>query len=329
MPPKKLPNPKSQSSARFRQASPQTKRSTAHVFDLLFKHLLHLSNRAIVSFINGLFDTKYPPDSPAEYLSTETVSKKLRSLMSDTRLRVNNDTYIVEAQISFDGDMAIRVFEYGYYSGLWEKTFEDTICTIKIPPARIIYWEGTGRTPPEQILRLRFPDDSYYDYRVETFEPLKHSVKELEKKGLAILLPFYVLKLRKQVEKAAPGTERKRLKSGMRKLLEELEQAAVSCEKRGVMEGSDGIEIMTALERLFRELYGQYDEFVEEDSMLQEKLDLYTVKFKEEGRAETKLEVAKNLLADGDSLEKVAKATGLPLGKVKALLKKAKTRQRA
>jgi len=217
----------------------------------------------------------FPSDSPVEYLSTETVSKKLRLLMSDTRLRVNNDTYIVEAQISFDGDMAIRIFEYGYYSGLWEKTFEDTIRTIKIPPARIIYWEGKSQTPPEQILRLRFPDDSYYDYRVETFEPLKHSVKALEKKG--------------------------------------------------VIEGPDAIEIMTGLERLFRELYGQYDEFVEEDNMLQEKLDLYTDKFKEEA----KIEVAKNLLALGDSLEKVAKATGLPLGKVKALLKKAKTRQPA
>jgi predicted transposase/invertase (TIGR01784 family) len=299
----------------------------------LFKQLLRLSNRAIVSFINGLFGTKYPPDSPVEYLSTETVSKKLRHLMSDTRLKVNNDIYIVEAQISFDGEMAIRVFEYGYYSGLGEKTFEDTIRTITIPPARIIYWEGTGQNPPEQILRLRFSDDSYYDYKVETFEPLKYSVKALEKKGLAILLPFYVLKLRKQVEKAASGTERKRLKSGMRKLLEELEQAAVSCEKKGVIEGPDGIEIMTGLERLFRELYGQYDEFVEEDSMLQEKLDLYTDKFKEEGRAEgraeTKLEVAKNLLVDGLSPEKVAKNTGLPLGKVKALLKTPKTRQPA
>jgi hypothetical protein len=59
--------------------------------------------------------------------------------------------------------------------------------------------------------------------------------------------------------------------------------------------------------------------------MLQEKLDLYTDKFKEEA----KLEVAKNFLADGLSPERVAKNTGLPLGKVKALLKTPKTRQPA
>jgi hypothetical protein len=172
---------------------------------------------------------------------------------------------------------------------------------------------------------LRFPDGSYYDYGVETFEPLKHSVKELEQKGLAILLPFYVLKLRKQVEKAAPGTERKKLTGEMRKLLEELERAVAGCEKKGIIEGNDATEIMTGLERLFRELYGHYDEFVEEDSMLQEKLDLYTDKFEEKA----KLEVAKNLLADGDSPERVAKNTGLPLRKVKAMLKTPKTKQPA
>jgi predicted transposase/invertase (TIGR01784 family) len=112
-------------------------------------------------------------------------------------------------------------------------------------------------------------------------------------------------------------------------LLDELEQAATDCETKGVIEGTDAIEIMAALERLFRELYGQYDEFVEEESMLQERLELYTDKFvregekkgKEEGKKEAKLEVAKNLLAFGLSCEDVAKNTGLSLHTVNALLK--------
>jgi hypothetical protein len=206
-----------------------------------------------------------------------------------------------------------------------EKTFEGSVRTIKIPAARIIYWEGTGQMPAEQVLRLRFSDASYYDYGVETFQPLTHSVKDLARKGLAILLPFYVLKLRKQVEKAAPGAERKKLTGAMRKLLDELEQATADCEKKGVIEGNDATEIMAGLERLFRELYGHYDEFVEEDGVLQEKLDLYTDKFKEEA----KREVAKNLLAFGISPEDVAKNTGLSLRTVKALLKTPKTGQPA
>jgi hypothetical protein len=328
MPPKKTPGKQAKA-----KSAKRSKRATAHIFDLLIKRLLHLSSRAIVSFINGLFDTKYPRDSTVEYLSTETVSKKLRRLMSDTRIRVNNDTYLIEAQISFDGDMMIRCFEYSYYSGLVEKTFEGNVRTIKIPSARIIYWEGTGELPAEQVLRLRFSDGSYYDYEVETFQPLAHSIKELEKKGLAILLPFYVLKFREQVKKAAPGAARRRLTGEMRELREELEKAVAGCEKNGVIEGTDANEIMAGLERLFRELYGQYDEFVEEDSVLQEKLELYTDKLtdkiKKEGEKQKALEIAKSLLAFGDSPEKVAKVIGLPLRTVKALLKTPKTKQPA
>jgi hypothetical protein len=38
-----------------------------HIFDLIFKRLMRLSNRASVQFINGLFDTAYPVDSTVDY----------------------------------------------------------------------------------------------------------------------------------------------------------------------------------------------------------------------------------------------------------------------
>ncbi|GHU39162.1 hypothetical protein FACS1894190_02650 [Spirochaetia bacterium] len=60
---------------------PQPKRTTAKVFDLLFKDLLHLSNKAVISFINGLFSTKYPPDSEITYLDKETVNEDLKNLI--------------------------------------------------------------------------------------------------------------------------------------------------------------------------------------------------------------------------------------------------------
>jgi hypothetical protein len=120
----------------------RSNRETAHVFDLVFKKLLHLSNKALISFINGLFRKKYPPDSTVEFLTTETVSKKYRHLFNDTRININGDLYIIEAQIGFDGEMMVRVFEYSYYSGLFEKTFENNIRTIEFPQAIVIYWEG-------------------------------------------------------------------------------------------------------------------------------------------------------------------------------------------
>ncbi|AEF83839.1 hypothetical protein TREPR_2638 [Treponema primitia ZAS-2] len=39
-------------------------RATHDIFDRSFKFLMHLSNRAVINVINGLFGTNHPLDSP-------------------------------------------------------------------------------------------------------------------------------------------------------------------------------------------------------------------------------------------------------------------------
>ena len=76
------------------------KRETRQLFDLMFKNLIHLSAPAIVQFINGLFGTAYPADSKVEYPATESVSKKLKKLMSDTIIIINDKhAYHIEVEI--------------------------------------------------------------------------------------------------------------------------------------------------------------------------------------------------------------------------------------
>jgi hypothetical protein len=165
--------------------------------------------------------------------------------------------------------------------------------------------------------------------------PLAHSVKQLEKKGLTILLPFYILKLREEVEKAAPGIERKKLSVPLRKLLDELAATVDVCKQKGAIDEKDVHGIIKALDFLYQELYSQYKELAQEDSMLKEKLfetgqDIaHRAERRGERRAnaQASLKIAKNLLALGDSPERVTKATGLPLAKVKALLKTTKMKQ--
>jgi hypothetical protein len=303
----------------------KTKPTTPQLFDSIFKELMHLSNKAVVSFINGLFGTKYPPDSKVEYQPTETVTKQLKRHLSDTRLKINGDGYHVEAQIKPDANMMVRVFEYNFNDGSAKKTFEGDIRTIEFYQARVINFTGTALTPEEQTLRLRYSKSSYYDYTVQNFNLLNYSVKELEKKGLAILLPFYVLKMRKQVKKAAPGAERKKFSAPMRKLLDSLEESVENCSRKEYIDGQDALDIIRDLERLYLELYGKYEEFAEENNMAKEKFVRYSTLLKEE----TSLKIARNMLALGDSPEKAAKAAELPLAKVKALLKTTKVKQSA
>jgi hypothetical protein len=179
---------------------------------------------------------------------------------------------------------------------------------------------------------LKNPGKPDYDYEVENFNLLAHSVKQLEKKGLTILLPFYVLKLREQVKKAAPGPGRKKLSVPLRKLLDELVETVDDCKRKGAIDDVAAHGIMKGLDYLYQELYSQYEELAQENSMLRDKLfetgqDLVD-RAEKRANAQRSLEIAKKSLAVGLSPEKVAQITGLPLRKVKALMKPVKIKQR-
>jgi hypothetical protein len=307
MPAKKQPKPSPRAK--------QPKRPTPQIFDKTFKQLLHLSDRAVVSFINGLFHSRHPLDSNVEHLGTETISKELRRRASDILIRINNVTYHLEAQTTFDTDMTIRVFEYGFSHAVGSKTFDDGIRVIAFPQARVIYLTTTGKTPNKQTLRLRFPDGFTHDYEVRAFNPLDHSVKELEKKGMALLLPFYVMKMREQIAQADKAG-REKLSAKMGTLLDKVDGAVKNCREKGLIDDQDALDIIRDLDRLYTELYGGYQEFAEDESM-KEKIVRYSTQIMEQ----RSLEIAKNLLALGVSSEKVAKAAGLSLRQIKDLLK--------
>jgi hypothetical protein len=211
--------------------------------------------------------------------------------------------------------MMIRVFEYGFAHAVGRKTFDDEVRSIVFPQAQVIYLTTTGKIHEKQTLRLHFPDGFTYDYEVKTFNPLDHSIKELEKKGMALLLPFYVMKMREDVAKA-DDVGRKKLSAQMKTLLDKVDGAVKNCREKGQINDQDALDIMRDLDRLYTELYGRYQEFAEDTSM-KEKIVRYSDQILEQG----KREIAKNLLVDGDGPEKVARNTGLSLRQVKALLK--------
>jgi predicted transposase/invertase (TIGR01784 family) len=312
-----------------------TKRETAHIFDLVLKQLIKLSNVAIINFINVLFGTDHPLDSTVEYPNTENVSKKLRRLMSDTIVIIGGvHVYHVEAEIGDDENIVIRIFEYGFMEGLRTKTMSEngSKISIKFPNAKVIYWETTKKTPDEVTLSLEFPEGGLHEYKVKAFKFLEHSVKELEERKLAILLPFYVLKLRRQTVRAGTSKRRAKLAEEMKAIVDELVAASDRAEQTGLMSEIDKHIVLDHMERLYRELFAQYEEFKESDVVLQDRILTYSeeaeLKGRAEGRAEGKaegrvegmFEVARNLLAMGLSFEQVAQGTGLPQNKLQDLL---------
>jgi hypothetical protein len=308
----------------------KVRRQTAQLFDMVFKRLIHLSGPAVVNFINGLFGTNYPPDSPVEYPNVENVDRKLKRLLSDTMIIIGGiHVYHIEAQISDDENIAVRVFEYGYAEGLRTRSVMEHIITVKFPDARIIYWETTSKTPDEVVLRLEFPDDSHYDYKVKTFKPLNYTIAELKERKMAILLPFYVLKLRKRVVKAKSEEERRGLAGELKALLEDLDKMSQKSEQDGILNREDLIMVNELLNTLILELYSPYNELKGADIMVNRpkmyitELDKMFMRGQEqgqekgialgkaEGMAQGMEKVARNALAKGLPIATISDITGL------------------
>jgi hypothetical protein len=161
----------------------KAKYTTPQLFDRVFKQLLQLSDKAVISFINGLFGAKYPMNSKVDFMNNESVDGKMRRRLRDTVVEINGIPYHIEVETKKNANMVVRMFEYGFEYGVWKKTYENGIRTIELSFARIINLNGTEKTRKFEILRLKNPGKPDYDYEVENFNLLAYSVKQLEKKG--------------------------------------------------------------------------------------------------------------------------------------------------
>ena len=72
---------------------------TNQLFDKIIKRAMRLSGRAVINFINGLFDKNFPVDSRVTYYSTENITDKFEKNVSDVIITINDtEKFLVESQ---------------------------------------------------------------------------------------------------------------------------------------------------------------------------------------------------------------------------------------
>lgn len=301
-------------------------RETLQIFDLIFKSLMHLSSKAVINCINGLFSTAYPADSSVEYPITETIEDNLEKIVSDMVLIVNKrDSFHIEVQITNDATIALRMFRYGFAEARRTQLIapDEHLITLKFPEARIIYWESTKNTPDTVTLRLVFPGEKYFDYEVKTFKFLDHSIDDLEHRNMVLLLPFYVLKVRSALRKAHTVEERRELSDEMQHILNSVFDVIERSRANNVLDDKDMIMILEHMGNLFHQLYDGYEEFKEPRMTLEEKVKPKWQEYLQEGiragRLETQLETARNALHAGLTVEVVRTITGLDLETIQSI----------
>jgi hypothetical protein len=266
-------------------------RETLQLFDLMFKWTLkEASPRALTHFINGLFEKNYPPDSAVMFNATESVgadNEKLKKITSDMIVTVAGDAFLIEAQISDDETIALRVFQYAFAHAAQNKEISESgeVVALIMPDARILYWETGRKTPDKVTLRLIFPDKTTHDYEIETFKVLNHRVETLGKRNMALLFPFCLLKFRKEMKKAGASPEMRRQIAGdMKELLRKLEKMIDAGCETGVLSGGDAAMILERIAQMHEELYRNYSEFEEAKMELQERLKTHWKEYLQKGR---------------------------------------------
>ena len=311
----------------------------SQIFDKILKRiLLYLSKTSVIALINGLFSANFPPDSEVTYHYTENIDGRLKKTVADIiitlRTKDRLHRFHIEGQINDDNTIVVRVFEYGFHDALRNQTTQENQIILPFPSPVIIFLEHTETTPDEVVLVLDFGKHGKIDYPVPAMKFLNYSVAELCEKQMTILLPLYLLKLRREVENAKDRKHHREetLRQCAKKLKELIDKnllpAIVANEKAGNITHTDAFELIRLLSRLYDYLYSGIDEFMEEavKAMLADTLVLeYDVELAEERARhearlrEEKLETARILKNDGVPIESITKATKLPVYEIERL----------
>jgi len=316
---------------------PRISRRTAQLFDLMFKSIIKdASSSAVVHLINGIYKKNYPLNTqvtiePNELIKEHPKSGKMEKIISDIIITLHSkdkkDTFLLEAQINDNLEMILRIFNYSTLIALEKRTVSDdgSCMKIEMPSPVVIYWEAS-RTKDIVSVEIKFPNNKSVVYEIPTFKVLRHSVSELE--NMALLLPFYILKIRKELEKkSTDSAKRKILSKKLGGYVIEIDKVFKRLVRNNYITAKDAAMLLRRLLNMNLELYGKYPEFVEVDMTLKQLVDTgideaiakAEVKAEKRGLSQGLSRTAKAMKGSGEAMDKIMRYTGLSRREIMAL----------
>ena len=93
-----------------------------------------------------------------------------------------------------DEEIEFRVFDYGYRYALRERSGGDVLVFLDL---RVIQLYRHNGMPDTKTLLLDFGAQGSFEYKIPVFKLLEHSIEEISRRRMIILMPFMILKLRR------------------------------------------------------------------------------------------------------------------------------------
>lgn len=250
----------------------ETNKKIHQIYDKMFKKILTLSSTAVINMINGLFHTDYPIDSTITYNWTEFEDDALRKVLADTIITINGiHSYHMEAQMTVNDSIIFRVFDYGYRHASLNHQQQENSCILTFPEPQIIYLYAEKEIPAEYVLILDFGTQGSFEYKVPTFNYLKVSMEELNRRHLAPLIPFSLLRLQCVLK-------RERTPETLLQLKHLIQNDIIRSINKNLEAGNitlnDAIRLQSLTHMLYNYLYAHYEEMEELNAIIDESLML-------------------------------------------------------
>ena len=176
------------------------------IYDRIFKRIFSLSDKAVISLINGLFEKDFPLDSAVWYPNREFVLPGLEERLADVIVVIGGvHAFHLEAQMTKDEMIVLRAFEYSFQYGLSAGSGPDR---LEFPDIAVIYLDQERGLPEESVLHITFGSQGSFDYHVRNCLYLSHDAQELDRRKMIVLIPFQTLRLRSLVKQWKEAMEK-------------------------------------------------------------------------------------------------------------------------
>ena len=245
------------------------RRPTFQLFDLVGKYIYQMASAAgTVNSLRGLYKrVEIPPEITLALGRTESVRKyiRLERIQGDLIFEgtpknpqpEEAQDFLMEFQIRKDRKLGLRVFNYGQaHAQRRAAPSEDGSETRQRFPEALVVYLGPPPYPPETLLVRTVIHGSEIGYEIPVYSVLAHTLEEMERDNLHLLMPFHLLRDRQEFTASKTAQERREeLKQKTRETILKMEKVLEQGCTSGLITESDIAMLLEVTETLYTELY--------------------------------------------------------------------------
>lgn len=185
---------------------PENLSTEAQLWDEIMKKETFLMPEQLFPLIKEIHKKTYPKGTEIYPLATEfsverAETKEITSIRADiTVIVAKKDIYHLECQMSNDGTMVLRMFEYDVQLALSYIQESKGGMELKFPYSAVLYLQDNGNIPEKLTCRIKFQDGGIYEYKVPVVKVQDYTLEEIKEKHLCVLIPFLPLRFRKTLK---------------------------------------------------------------------------------------------------------------------------------